>query len=125
MATFPRGFPRRGEIYTVDFGEPRGSEQAGHRPAIVVSNDVNNQHSPVVIVAAITKTIPKKQYPYNVDLPAGALRLDGTIYCGQLLTVDKTRLISYKGDLDEAKFAELDRALVVALGLPKHGVAPT
>jgi mRNA-degrading endonuclease toxin of MazEF toxin-antitoxin module len=46
----------------------------------VVSNDINNNHSPVVIVAAITKTIPKKQYPYNVDLPAGLLRLSGTIY---------------------------------------------
>jgi mRNA interferase MazF len=103
----------------VDFGQPRGSEQAGHRPALVVSNDVNNNHSPVVTVAAITKTIPKKTYPYNVDLPAGVLQLGGTIYCAQLLTIDKTRLVRHRGTLDAAKLAEVDRALIVALGLPK------
>lgn len=119
MATYPKAFPRRGEIYDVDFGQPRGSEQAGRRPALVVSNDVNNQRSPVVIVAAITKTIPKKVYPFNVDLPAGILPLGGTIYCGQLLTIDKTRLLRHRGDLDNAKIAEVDRALCVSLGLAK------
>lgn len=119
MATYPKAFPRRGEIYDVDFGTPRGSEQAGRRPALVVSNDVNNQRSPVIIVATITKTIPKKAYPFNVDLPAGVLPLGGTIYCGQLLTIDKTRLLRHRGELDDAKVAEVNRALCVALGLPK------
>ena len=119
MATFPKVFPRRGEIYDVDFGSPRGSEQAGRRPALVVSNDVNNQRSPVVIVATITKTIPKKAYPFNVPLPAGILPLGGTIYCGQLLTIDKTRLLRHRGELDAPKIADVNRALAVALGLPR------
>lgn len=116
---FPRAFPRRGEIYDVDFGQPRGSEQAGRRPALVVSNDINNKHSPVVIVAAITKTIPKKAYPFNVDLPAGILPLGGTIYCGQILTIDKTRLLRHRGALDETKISEVSEALRVSLGLPR------
>lgn len=124
MATFPRSFPRRGEIYIVDFGQPRGSEQAGRRPALVVSNDISNNRSPVVTVAAITKTIPTKNYPYNVDLPAGVLPLGGTIYCGQLLTVDKNRLLRYRGTLDGRKLADVDKALVVALGLPKVVSSP-
>jgi mRNA interferase MazF len=116
---FPRVFPRRGEIYIVDFGEPRGSAQAGQRPALVVSNDVNNQRAPVVIVAAITRTIPKRKYPMNVELPAGVLPEAGTIYCHQLLTLDKRDLLRHRGSLDARKMAEVDRALAVALALPK------
>ncbi len=115
---FPRAFPRRGEIYDVDFGQPRGSEQAGRRPALIVSNDINNKNSPVVIVAAITKNIPKKAYPFNVDLPAGILPLGGTIYCGQLLTIDKRRLLRHRGDLDGERIRNVNAALRVSLGLP-------
>jgi mRNA interferase MazF len=117
--TFPRTFPRRGEIYMVDFNPARGSEQAGIRPAIIVSNDVSNQHSPVVIVAAITTTIPGKDYPQNVRLEAGALPRAGTIYCGQLYTIDKTRLQNHRGDIPSNLMPDLDRALTVSLGLPR------
>jgi mRNA interferase MazF len=101
----------------VDFGDPRGSAQAGMRPAVVVSNDVNNQRSPVVIVAAITKTVPKRSYPMIVDLPAGVLPQDGSIYCHQLLTLDKQDLVRHRGDLDASKMREVDVALAKALGL--------
>jgi mRNA interferase MazF len=119
MAAFPNEFPRRGEIYMVDFDPARGSEQAGTRPAIVVSNDVNNKFSPVVVVAAITRTIPSRAYPYNVHLPAGALPQAGTIMCSQLMTIDKKRLGNYRGEIAPALVSDLDRALCVALSLPK------
>lgn len=121
MAVYPRGFPRRGEVYMVNFDPARGSEQAGIRPALVVSNDVNNNHSPVVIVVAITKTIPKKEYPFNVYLPEGVLPLPGTILCGQILTVDKTRLMRHRGDLDAVLMAAVGAALAVSLALPRSG----
>jgi mRNA interferase MazF len=118
MTAFPKKFPHRGEVYMVDFDPARGSEQAGTRPALVVSNDVNNQHSPVVTVAAITKTIPKKQYPFNVHLPAGVLPREGTIMCGQILTIDKARLMRHRGELDDAAMADVSEAIRVSLGLP-------
>jgi len=83
----------------------------------VISNDVNNQHAPTVIVAAITKTIPKKRYPQNVHLPAGDLEFDGTILGNQILTVDKTRIGNYAGALTEGQVGHLNRALRVSLGL--------
>ena len=101
----------------VDFNPARGSEQQGIRPAVVVSNDTNNQYSPNVIVAAITKTIPKKNYPMNVYLPAGVLPLEGTILGAQLMTLDKTRLLRHRGDLDEQKMNEVETALAKSLGL--------
>ena len=116
-SAFPRSFPRRGEIYDVDLGEPHGSAQAGRRPAVVISNDVNNQWSPVVTVAAITKTVPEKRYPYNVHLPAGALELPGTIMGNQVFTFDKQDLLRYRGQLDDEVMAQVSAALAVALDL--------
>jgi mRNA interferase MazF len=110
----------------VDFNPARGSEQAGIRPALVVSNDVNNQHGAVVIVAAITKTIPKKPYPFTVHLPGGAaLAHDGTILCAQLMTVDKGRLMRHRGDITSDQLKKVDAALVVSLGLPRDIANPS
>jgi mRNA interferase MazF len=114
-------FPRRGEIYWIDFNPRRGSEQGGVRPAAVVSNDIINQHGPTVIVAALTRTIPSTNYPQNVHLPAGSPLADAsTILCAQLLTVSKTRLQRHYGTLSESQMPELDRALSVALGLARE-----
>lgn len=119
MPPFPGGFPKRGEVYRTDFGTPKGSEQGGRRPAVVVSNDVANQASTVVVVAAITSTIPPKRYRWNVHLPKGVagMRMDGTIYCNQLRTLDKTRLERFYGSLDEQRTKELNLALAVSVGL--------
>jgi mRNA interferase MazF len=117
-------FPRRGQIYWVDFDPIRGSEQGGHRPAIVVSNDVANQHSEVVVVVPLTKTIPKKKYPQNVHFAAGdPLPEAGTAYCGQVRTVSKDRLDGYRVDVSTVQMAAIDRALCVALGLRRSRVA--
>lgn len=104
----------------VDFNPARGSEQAGERPALVVSNDIGNQHGSDVIVAAITATIPSKQYPHCVSLlgrPRGPLPRPGTILCSQLVTVDKARLGDFRGALSPAQVQQVNAALRASLGL--------
>ena len=59
-------FPRRGEVWTVNFHPGRGSERRGTRPALVIQNDVGNEHAATTIVAAITSTL--KLYPVTVPL---------------------------------------------------------
>ena len=44
----------RGDIYWADLNPVRGNEQAGHRPVLIISEDVFNQHSGTVIAIAIT-----------------------------------------------------------------------
>ena len=48
---------KRGQIYYIDFSPVVGSEQGGCRPAVVVSNDIGNNFSPVIIVAPITSKV--------------------------------------------------------------------
>ena len=79
---------RRGEIYWVDFGTPRGSEQGGQRPALIVQNDIGNDNSATTIIAAITSKI-KAPYPFHVDISVqeSGLSRDSTVLLEQLLTI--------------------------------------
>ena len=45
---------KRSEIYWVDWGAGKGSEQAGIRPALVIQNDIGNEVSPNTIIASLT-----------------------------------------------------------------------
>ena len=115
---------RRGEIYWVDWNPARGSEQAGRRPALVVSNDIANLHAPVVVLAALTTRRPSRPYPFLVEVTAAesGMARDGTVNCLQLLTVDKERLLPTSnprpaGRLTADRMADVDGALKAALAL--------
>jgi mRNA interferase MazF len=111
-------FPRRGQIHWVDFDPIKGSEQGGRRPAVIVSNEIANQHSSVVVVIPMTSAPQKKKYPQNVPFPAGdPLPEPGTAYCGQVRTVSKDRLDGYRADASKKQMASIDKALAVALAL--------
>lgn len=55
---------KRGDIYFAVLDHGIGSEQSGYRPVLVIQNNVGNQYSPTVIVAAITS---KVQYFRETD----------------------------------------------------------
>ena len=76
-------FPRRGEIWVVNWNPARGSEQAGKRPALVIQNDIGNEHASTTIVAALSATI--RIYPMNVliEPPQGGLTKPSIIKTGQ------------------------------------------
>lgn len=101
----------------MDFSPVRGSEQGGRRPALIVSNDIGNRFGSVVTVVAITSTIPKRSYPQNVSLPAGPLQNEGTVLCGQILTVSKGRLQKYVGPVSDQVLRDVEEALRAHLNL--------
>jgi mRNA interferase MazF len=113
---YPQSPPRRGEVYQVDFSPARGSEQAGRRPAVVISLDSFNTRMPVVVVAAVTSQV--KSYVFTVDLPEGKpLERHSQVLAFQVMTVDKTRLAQYAGSLDADQLSRLKDALKTAWGL--------
>ncbi|MBM3465538.1 MAG: type II toxin-antitoxin system PemK/MazF family toxin, partial [Armatimonadetes bacterium] len=57
---------RRGEVYLVDFGTPRGSEPTGVRPALIIQNDIGNDKSPTTIVSVITSSGVSRVFPVEV-----------------------------------------------------------
>lgn len=111
--------PRRGEIYWLELRPASGSEQAGRRPVLIIQNDVGNRSSPTTIVAAVTSQPRRRRYPFHVPIASeeSGLRLDGTVLCEQIQTVDQRRLGGPAGALSAVKMREVDLALHYSLGL--------
>lgn len=112
------GFPKRGEIWLVNWNPARGSEQAGRRPALIIQNDIGNEKAPTTIVAAISSTVRK--YPMNVEVrpPEGGLNRASIIKTSQILTISKERLEKRLGSLTRESMDEVDRAVKLSLSLP-------
>ena len=118
MYTVPNEL-RRGDVVRVRLDPTEGSEQAGERPALILSLDTVNQHSPVIIVAAITSKRTDRVFAFEalLDPPEGGLSLRSKVMLMQLRSVNKTRLLGYYGRASDAAMRQVDQALRVAVGL--------
>lgn len=116
---YPQTKPARGEIYWIDWSPARGSEQAGHRPGVVISVDSFNRRMPVVCVAALTTKIkPGIGTGISVLLPAGSpLPEAGQILPFQVMTIDQDRLQKYAGTLTPAQLQDVTKKLRLCWGL--------
>lgn len=106
---------RRGEIvYIGKGGITTGSEQHPNRPAIVVSNDMNNEHSEVIEVVYLT-TQPKTDLPTHVTIRSTSKL--STALCEQVSAVSVDRVNAYAGQCSEKEMENIDIALMISLGL--------
>ena len=108
---------KRGEIYYVfrfSIDEAVGSEQAAGRPAIIVSNDVNNENSSVFEIVYLT-TKEKPYQPTHVKIRASGR--ESTALCEQIHSVSAQKIGSYYGCCSEDEMAEIDKALAISIGI--------
>ncbi|MPM00429.1 Endoribonuclease EndoA [bioreactor metagenome] len=110
---------QRGEIYYADLSPVVGSEQGGMRPVLIVQNNTGNRHSPTVIAAAITSQAGKSRLPTHIELDARTHSLPhkSVILLEQIRTLDKRRLKSRVGQLDNCIMSKVDSAILVSFGL--------
>jgi mRNA interferase MazF len=110
---------KRGEVVRVQLDPIIGSEQAGERPALVISPDLINDHSPVILIAAITGQKIDRVYPFEalVEPPDGGLTLRSKVLLMQLRTIDKQRLVGRYGTVSDETMHRVEEALKVATGL--------
>jgi mRNA interferase MazF len=86
---------------------------------VIVSRQalIDSNYSTVVCAPVFTE---RHGLPTQVDVGAAeGLKHDSAIHCDGLLSLDKSRLTDYIGELSEAKRAQLDQALQAALALPR------
>lgn len=105
---------RRGEMFYIYSTEITGSEQAGGRPGIIVSNDIGNQHSSIVEVVYLT-TKEKKPLPTHVSISSAAK--PSVALCEQIESISKGRLGNYICQISEAEQKNIDTALAISLGI--------
>ena len=113
---------KRGDIYYANLSPVVGSEQGGHRPVLVIQNDVGNKYSPTVIVVAITSQISKAKLPTHVELAAESYGItkDSVILLEQIRTIDKKRLKEKIGHLSDELMKQVDVALQISFGLIEY-----
>lgn len=99
MKTITNDF-RRGEIYYIEKSENYGSEQQAGRPAVIVSNDTNNEHSATVEVVYLT-TRNKNELPTHVRV--NGTGITSTALCEQVATIDKGRILTRRGNAPSRK----------------------
>ena len=77
--------PKRGDVVWLSFAPQAGHEQAGHRPALVLSPEAYNRKTGLAIFCPITSQV--KGYPFEVHLPSG-LKASGVVLADQVKSFD-------------------------------------
>ncbi len=62
------GYPKKGEIYLANFDPATVHEVKKKRPALILSDNIHNQYSPLVVVAPLSSET-NKIYPFEVYVP--------------------------------------------------------
>lgn len=111
--------PKRGDIVRVRLDPVEGSEQSGERPALVVSPDVINTHSPVVLIASITSQKTERVYPFEalIEPPEGGLTYRSKVMLMHLRSVDKRCLTGRYGVIRPETMRRVEEALRISTGL--------
>ncbi len=109
----------RGDVVRVQLDPTIGSEQRGERPALVISPDIINEYSPVVLVAAITSRKTERIYPFEtlIEAPEAGLHKKSKILLMQLRSIDKRRIVGAIGKIEDSTQLRVNEALKIATGL--------
>jgi mRNA interferase MazF len=77
--------PDCGDVIWLNFDPQAGHEQAGYRPAIVLSPKAYNSRTGLCLVVPVTNQ--SKGYPFELALPAGCATT-GVVLCDQVRSLD-------------------------------------
>jgi len=79
--------PDRGDVIWITLNPQAGHEQAGRRPALVISPAAYNSKTDLAILCPITSHV--KGYPFEVVIPQG-LKVSGAVLSDQIKNLDWT-----------------------------------
>ena len=77
--------PQRGDLIWLDFDPRAGHDQAGRRPALVLSAASYNDKTSLALVCPITSQV--KGYPFEVEIPAGS-KVRGAVLADHVKSLD-------------------------------------
>jgi len=111
---------KKGDIWWASLEEPIGSEPGYRRPVIIISsNDFNRSQIRTVIVAIITSNLHLANAPgnFNISKKSTGIDRDSVVNISQLMTLDKSFLTEYIGNLSRKQLNFLDESLKLVLSL--------
>jgi mRNA interferase MazF len=107
--------PDSGDLIWLDFDPQAGREQAGRRPAVVLSPMYFNQRSSVAYACPITSKV--KGYRFQVLLPEG-LPVHGAVLCEHMRSLDwRVRNAVHLGRVPDAVLAQIREVVGTIAGI--------
>ena len=107
----------RGEIRWAELEPTRGSEQAGARPVLILSEDVFNERSGTVIAVPLTSGEPRAGFPLTLESHASGLPKRSWIKIGQIRTLSTDRIGKRIARASDEEVAEVIEGLNEILGM--------
>ena len=101
--------PMHFDIYWADLNPVIGREQAGHRPVLVVSNDIENRMDIVTVIPITSRKANRRIYPNEVSIELNGK--EAILLCHQIRTISKKRLNKKMGRLETSLQSRVLRVL--------------
>jgi mRNA interferase MazF len=119
MGTTNNPQPSRGDVWFIDLSEPpKGREQAGNRPALVVSvNKFNYGPADLAVVLPISKVA--KGIPLHVEInpPEGGVTMRSFIKCEAIRSIGRVRLVRLMGRIKDSTMELVEDRIRILLDL--------
>ena len=106
----------RGEVRWADLNPVRGSEQAGNRPVLVLSQDIFNERSGTVIAVAITSQPQLAGFPLTLELKTVQMPKKSWVKISQIRTLAVERIGKKIGRADPQEIAQVIEGLEEIIG---------
>ena len=110
--------PSRGEVWDLNLDPTIGHEQAGSRPALILSADIFNEGpADLVVVVPVTRTERKVRWHVPITPPEGGLVAESFIQCENVRSVSKQRVKRLRGRVSENTLQQVEDRIRILLGL--------
>lgn len=112
---------KRGEVWLAKIPKKKDGKtyvQYGDRAIIIVSNEFENKHSPIIKAVPVTKNLEKAKLPTHINVGRDCgLLLDSIALIEQTQTINKTDLLHKVGDCTDVVMNRINVALLIEYGL--------
>ena len=106
----------RGDVRWADLNPVRGSEQAGSRPVLILSQDIFNNRSGTVIAVAITSQPQRAGFPLTLELRTVRMPKKSWIKISQIRTLAVERIGKKIGRADPQEISQVIEGLEEIIG---------
>ncbi len=106
----------RGDIVWADLNPVRGHEQAGLRPALILSPEIFNERSGTVIAMALTSQPQKAGFPLTMEITSVSIPKPTWVKISQIRTLSVDRLGKRMGHVSDDAMSQIIEGLNEIIG---------